>query len=186
MVIKPPKDPASNFLCTVKDRDSSTQKVPMQDGQYSNGTPHSFYFPAGHLQGSPFKGMRIIIQEYNARGAGFPDPVKLLAQCCDFNCPPGHTDCCCHWILFNQPDFTAQKSKLEELCEFHGYQLIFYPKFHCEVSFIEQCWGFAKWLYCEFPTSSSEADLERNVILASNAVPLESMQRCDFLICINT
>ena len=61
--------------------------------------------------------------------------------------------------------------------ESRGYQVIFYPKFHCELSFIEQCWGFAKRIYCEFLASSAEADLERNVALALNAMPLDSMRR---------
>jgi len=98
------------------------------------------------------------------------------------HCSPGQTDCCCHWILFNQPDFVGQKSKLKELVKLCGYQMIFYLKFHYKVSFIEQCWGFAKRVYCEFPTSSAEADLERNDILALNAVPLDSMRRYAYLL----
>jgi len=50
-------------------------------------------------------------------------------------------------------------------------------KIHCELSFIEQWWGFTKWVYLEFPASSTEADLEHNVICAPNAVPLDSMRR---------
>ena len=121
--------------------------------------------------------MRMIIQECIERGLHLPDPMKLLRQCPKFKCAPGQTNCCCHQILFNQPDFVAQKLELEELVESHGYWMIFYPKFHCEVSFIEQCWGFAKRVYREFPASLAEADLEKNVILTLNAVPLDSMRR---------
>ena len=121
--------------------------------------------------------MHMIIQKCIERGSCLPDPTKLLRQCPKFKCAPGQTNCCCHWILFNRLDFVAQKLKLEELVESHGYQMIFYPKFHCEVSFIEQCWGFAKRVYHEFPASSAEADLEKNVILTLNAVPLDSMRR---------
>ena len=79
--------------------------------------------------------------------------------------------------MFNQPDFVVQKLKLEELVESCRYQMIFYPKFHCEVSFIAQCWGFTKRVYCKFPASLAEADLEKNVILMLNAVPLDSIRR---------
>jgi len=177
MTVKPPKDAASNFLCSVKDSNSAVRKVPMQDGRFLDDTPQSFYFPNGHPQAGLFKGMRIIIQERIDHGSRLPDPTKLLAQCQKFQCAPGQTDCCCRRILFNEPDFVGQKSKLEELIESCGYRMIFYPKFHCEVSFIEQCWGFAKRVYREFPASSAEADLERNVVLALNAVPLDSMRR---------
>ena len=177
MTFKPPKDVASNFLCTVKNPDGTIQTILMQDGEFVDNTPQSFYFPNGHSQASLFKGICMIIQECIECGSHLPDPMKLLGQCPKFKCTPGQTNCCCCWILFNQLDFVAQKLKLEELVELCGYQMIFYPKFHCEVSFIEQCWGFAKRVYHEFPASSAEADLEKNVILLLNAVPLDSMRR---------
>jgi hypothetical protein len=41
-----------------------------------------------------------------------------------------------------------------------GYEVIFFPKFHCELNYNEQCWGFAKRIYRMFPTSSKEEDLK--------------------------
>jgi transposase len=70
-----------------------------------------------------------------------------------------------------------QKSILEEHCEARGYHVIFFPKFHCELSFIKQCWGYPKWIYQMFPTSSKEEDLERNMNAALDAVPIETMQK---------
>ena len=43
-----------------------------------------------------------------------------------------------------QPDFITQKTQLEELIESHGHLCDFYPKYHCELNFIEQYWGAAK------------------------------------------
>lgn len=144
---------------------------------FQMGHANLFYFPVSHPRAGLFKGMRNIIQEHIDRGVDLPNPATLLRQCTDFKCAPNITDCCCRWVLFNQPDFASQKSKLEELCESRGYNVIFYPKFHCELSFIEQCWGFAKRVYREFPASSLEADLERNEERALNSVPLDSMRR---------
>ncbi len=53
--------------------------------------------------------------------------------------------------------------------------VIFLPKFHCKISFIEQCWGYGKQTYRHFPPSSKEADLEKNVIQALNSIPLATM-----------
>ena len=83
-------------------------------------------------------------------------------------------------MLHNEPDFINVKSLLENLeiaCEARGFRAIFFPKFHCELNFIEQCWGYSKWVYCEFPMSSKEADLERNVLAALEAVPLDAIRR---------
>ena len=47
-------------------------------------------------------------------------------------------------ILFLQPDFVSQKPQLQELIESRSHLCDFYPKYHCELNFIEQYWGAAK------------------------------------------
>jgi hypothetical protein len=107
----------------------------MRDGTLPNGQPQPFYFPDDH-DSMPgwFKGMEIIIHECRL----WPDTGNLLTQCLSFKCPPGRTDCCCQHILFLQPDFMVQKSQLEELIKSRGHICDFYPKYHCELNFIEQ------------------------------------------------
>ena len=52
--------------------------------------------------------------------------------------------CCLYHVLSNEPDFKSQKSWLSEtLDKYPGCQLIFYAKFHCELSFIEMVWAKA-------------------------------------------
>lgn len=102
---------------------------------------------------------------------------KLLAQCKDFKYVDKEDNCCQRRTLYNQPDFVQVKSLLEITCEARGFTVLFIPKFHCELNFIEQCWGFAKRGYHQYPASSKEADLEQNVISALESVPLESMRR---------
>ncbi|KAG1835846.1 hypothetical protein F4604DRAFT_1623007 [Suillus subluteus] len=80
-------------------------------------------------------------------------------------------------VLYNQPDFVAVESNLERICKARGFSVLFLPKFHCELNFIEQCWGYAKRIYRQYPTSSKEVDLERNVLSALESVPLDSMRR---------
>ncbi len=78
----------------------------------------------------------------------------------------------------NEPDFIAVESLLELACKTRSFRALFVPKFHCELNFIEQCWGYSKRLYRMCPVSSKEADLERNVLQSLNSIPLESIRRC--------
>ncbi|KAJ7231855.1 hypothetical protein B0H12DRAFT_968171, partial [Mycena haematopus] len=94
-----------------------------------------------------------------------------------FKCPPPALNCCIRRILYNQPDFEDVKSCLEMDCEQRGFQILFLPKFHCELNFIVQCWGYAKRLYRLNPESSREDALERNTLEALNVIPLVSMRR---------
>ncbi|KAF9496013.1 hypothetical protein BDN71DRAFT_1390261 [Pleurotus eryngii] len=147
-------------------------KVRMGDGLLASGEAQSLYFPQDHKDARLFKGMAVILCE-----RGFIEESKLHVECKGFKCLPGATTCCCHCILFNQPDFVAVKSPLEITCKLQGVKVLFLPKFHCELNFIEQCWGYAKRIYREFPASFKEADLEKNVITPLDSVPLESMRR---------
>ena len=59
--------------------------------------------------------------------------MKLNGECKNFKCAP-HTE------------------------RGMGYQVLFFLKFYYKVICIEQCWAFAKQVYCQFPASSAEAD----------------------------
>ena len=150
-----------------------TKKVQMAPGTFADGAPHSFYFPNGHECAGLFKGMKVILEE---RGLG--DQTRdLKRECPGFRCPPGRTDCCVHRTLYSQPDFQGVTSLLEEHCGEHGFNVLFLPKFHPELNFIEQCWGRAKWDYRQFPALSREEDLEKNALKSLDSVPLSLMRR---------
>jgi hypothetical protein len=168
------------------DRNIMKTKVWMADGMF-NGMVQSLYFLEGHPQEGVFKGMAIILEE-----CGFVGCVAMKVKgkkgghsgrhtaCADFKlgCVTANTpNCCCCRILYNQPDFVHVKSQLEQVCNAHGYQVLFLPKFHCKLNFIEQCWGYSKRVYQQYPASSKEADLEKNVLSALESIPLESMRR---------
>lgn len=178
MVVKPltSKSKKTNFLCAVQTAEG-VEYVRMRDGTFLDGSSQSLYFPEGHPQAGIFKGMRNLIHERITKGAALPNLDRLKAECKGFKCPPGRKDCCCRRILFTQPDFVNQKSMLEEHCAARGYEVIFFPKFHCELNCIEQNWGFAKRVYRMFPSSSKEEDLECNMNAALDAVPLKSMRK---------
>ncbi|KAI0371845.1 hypothetical protein BV20DRAFT_941233 [Pilatotrama ljubarskyi] len=142
------------------------EKVPMMDACFADGSPQSLYFLPGHPRAGVFKGMALILQErgYSTQG--------LRAQCPEFKCKPPALNCCCRRLLFNEPDFRDVQSLLEIHCKARRFPVLFLPKFHCELNCIEQCWGYSKRLYRQMPASSSEADLEKNVIAALDLVPL--------------
>ncbi|KAF9504063.1 hypothetical protein BS47DRAFT_1374427 [Hydnum rufescens UP504] len=140
----------------------------MADAQFSDGRPQPLYFPDDHPQyPGLFKGMAVILEE-----RGFSNARSLKAKCKGFKCAPGIMDCCCQRILFNQPDFVGVKSLLEDVCERRGYRVIFLPKFHLELNFIEMCWGYAKQVYRQFPISSDPMILEKNALAALESILL--------------
>ncbi|CAA7270186.1 unnamed protein product [Cyclocybe aegerita] len=140
-------------------------------GEHS--TIQDFYYPDDHpTMPGWFKGMENIIRErslWPQRG--------LNAQCEGFKCEPGKTDCCCRRLLFTQPDFVNQKSRLEELITSHSHICDFYPKYHCELNFIEQYWGAAKLRYRNSPKTTDIKEMERNVLACLDDVPDVSIKR---------
>ncbi|KAF9503028.1 hypothetical protein BS47DRAFT_1310359 [Hydnum rufescens UP504] len=105
-----------------------------------NGKPQSLYFSNNHpTHPGLFKGMAVILEE-----CGYLNAQTLCPQCPDFKHKKGAVNCCCCWLLFSEPDFVNIDSILEGHCHEHGFTVLFLPKFHCEINFIEMCWGFAK------------------------------------------
>ena len=54
------------------------------------------------------------------------------------------TQCCAHYCLSQEPDFLAQQEWLTEITTTRGHDIIFYPKFHCELNAIEMVWAYLK------------------------------------------
>jgi hypothetical protein len=52
---------------------------------------------------------------------------------------------CARGILSNQADFRTTRSQIEEIIEGAGHLIIFYPKFHPELNWIEYYWGACKY-----------------------------------------
>jgi hypothetical protein len=179
-----PKE-GTNWGIEVTKRDSTTGKpvckpdgthekikIRMKDGQLLNGQQQPFYFPEGHPRAGVFKGMAVILEE-----RGFGDMSKKRAQCKNFACAPGEVDCCCRRMLYMQPDFANIDSILQTVAAERGFRVLFLPKFHCELNFIEQCWGCAKNVYRTYPESSREDRLEQNAISALDSISLAMMRK---------
>jgi hypothetical protein len=122
----------------------------MQNGRFADGREQELYFPADHpTMPGWFKGSELILRERGLYRNGMNGACPKA--CFDTE----ETNCCCQKVLFCQPDFVQQKSALEELITAHGHICDFYPKFHCELNFIEQYWGAAKFLYRLTPATSN-------------------------------
>ena len=162
----------------------SAMKMPKLQGWQSKSAPvrmrngvlpglnmeQEFYLPNPDPTSNkpgPFKGMAQILVE-----RGFHNAFSLPAQCKGFKCKDVSLDawCCCRCILYNQPDFRAQKPQLVEYIENRGHLAFYYPKFHCELNFIEQYWGAAKQRYRVLPWTSSISQMESNVRMCLDEV----------------
>ena len=122
--------------------------------------------------------------------AGLPVEEKenvcnmLLFSCLSpllcFKCPKifePQQPCCCRRLLYNEPDFRSVVSLVEQECSQRNFEVLFLPKFHCELNFIEQCWGYAKRVYREFPPSKSDTEMEGYVMKALSSVKVETMRQ---------
>jgi len=119
------------------------------------------------------KGMKQVLIERKL----WKDELKADCQLCknkidDIN----RTDCCARRIISLQPDFLSQKSALEEVILEAGHKCIFYPKFHCELNYIERYWGAAK-RYTRENCDYSWQGLQRVVPTALESVNIITIRR---------
>uniref|UniRef100_U9TZ17 Tc1-like transposase DDE domain-containing protein n=1 Tax=Rhizophagus irregularis (strain DAOM 181602 / DAOM 197198 / MUCL 43194) TaxID=747089 RepID=U9TZ17_RHIID len=124
-----------------------------------------------HLSDGRPKGIKLVLEE---RGL-WKKELKRICSECKIHLPTKN-DCCAVRILSLQPDFAAQKPLIQEIIEDRGHKVIFYPKFHCGLNFIEQFWGAAKQFMrnnCDYTFKG----LEKMVPDALNSVPLIQIRK---------
>jgi len=71
------------------------------------------------------------------------DERQLLEQAGVFG-GRGRNFCCARGVMRKQPDFVAQREWLREVVENKGHKIIYYPKYHCELNYIEMVWAYLK------------------------------------------
>ncbi|KAF5186994.1 Dde family endonuclease [Thalictrum thalictroides] len=141
-----------------------------------NGVEQHMVFPYDHpdkdLHGQP-KGMEAVLREHGL----WEDRLKAKCKKCrqrDFS--PERSICCATRILSLQPDFLSQRPLLQEVIESFNHKIVYYPKFHCELNFIELFWGAAK-VYtrnlCDYKWSS----LQKTVPEALDSVSLSQIRK---------
>ena len=72
-----------------------------------------------------------------------PDPSRKTKRVFNPQCLVGG-ECCATAILSAQDDFQSTRSRLQEIVEDTGHIFLLYPKFHCELNWIEYYWGSCK------------------------------------------
>jgi hypothetical protein len=139
-----------------------------------NKTFQSMVFPFNHpFYPNQAKGMKQIVIERNLWYEGLVGDCQLCKLKID---DITRTDCCMRRILSLQPDFISQKSQLQEEIEKRGHKCIFYPKYHCELNFIEMYWGAAK-RYTRENCDYSWSGLQKTVPEALDSVPLITIRK---------
>lgn len=76
-------------------------------------------------------------------------------------------------LVASQPDFAGEREWMTAVVEDSGHVIDFYPRFHCELNFIERLWAAAKrWTRadCDYTFNS----LIAKVPIALDQIPLDS------------
>lgn len=79
--------------------------------------------------------------------------------------------CCARHFLESRPDFSNQKTALQEIVEDAGHIFEMYPKYHCECNWIEYYWSASKRearLKCDYTFQSLEKNIDSYLDKAGN------------------
>ena len=73
-----------------------------------------------------------------------PEPSRKTKHVSNPQCLLGGGECCATAIRSAQDDSQSTRSGLQEKVEGAGHIFPLYPKFHCELNWIEYYWGNCK------------------------------------------
>ena len=177
----------------------------MRNTKWGNGVEQSMVFLAGdrewdtgvpidpELVGKP-KGMKRVLQERglwsdslkkqcgrqkkdksNFEEREFQESLEEYQARIADRCEVGN-NCCALRILESQDDFKNEVSLLEIVVTQAGHEVIFYPKFHCELNYIEYYWAALK-RFTRDNCRYSFPELEPTVLQAMDSVDLRTIRR---------
>lgn len=89
----------------------------------------------------------------------------------------GDERCCARYTLSQEPDFLEQEEWLTETVKSAGHRIIFFPKFHCELNFIEAVWGWMKSFHrrhCTYNYQKLKGGLPDTIL---KKLPLSSVRK---------
>ncbi|PWW74615.1 hypothetical protein C7212DRAFT_209359, partial [Tuber magnatum] len=115
---------------------------------YLKQQPQSMVFPLNYhnfLVWGKAKGVEQVLWE-----RGLWQHFPFLLECSKWNDKSTCNltmieECCTRVVLRAERDIYEQKKYLQEELKGAGQEVIFYPKFHCELNFIERFWCTAKY-----------------------------------------
>lgn len=185
-------DNASNHCAYAPDalvaakmnRNPGGQQPLMREGFiHSKQLPQSMVFSLNHpelkLRGKP-KGIEQVLREQGFWREKRTDGCAFLLQCPTTKdrseCESIEENCCARSVLAAERDFLAQKGRLQEELEALNQKIIFYPKFHCELNFIEKFWCATKW-YARKNCQYSLIGLRKTIPKALDSVSTASINR---------
>jgi hypothetical protein len=141
---------------------------------HEKGIPQPMTFPMDYYKrelAGKQKGIKRVLKE-----RGLWPEQGLLLDCPTTNDRPGCSSeggCCARRILAAEKDFRDQTGRLQEEVEKLGHQVLFYPKFHCELNFIERYWCRAKWYArenCNYDFESLKTTIPEALASVTNAM----------------
>jgi hypothetical protein len=86
--------------------------------------------------------------------------------------------CCWRNILRHQPDFLAERPKIVKILEGAGHEVMFLPKFHCELNPIELVWSMIKTQFRKGGGRSSIAGAREALARAMDKPTFEQIRAC--------
>jgi hypothetical protein len=153
---------------------------------HNRGMPQAMVFPDNYRKyelRAKAKGLEAVLRERKLWPAnGWRSDGRTVLKVCPTTqnrpgCNPTmEGGCCARVLMAAQRDFQEQKGMLEEEILAYNHQVIFYPKFHCELNFIERYWCAASY-YARENCSYSLKGLRTVLPLALDSVTTAANNR---------